>query len=88
MLSGKQGGSMSQVKRDLEEHEDLLVAIDALGIEEKALVYDEESDEVSSTEDEQASKDFYARAFKEWADGNLTGDAKDIFDAVTAAIEE
>jgi hypothetical protein len=78
---------MSQVKRDLEEHQDLLVAIDALGIEEGALVHDEESDEVSSAEDEQASKDLYARAFKEWADGNLTGDAKDIFDAVTAAIE-
>ena len=28
---------MSQAKRDLEEHEDLLTAIDALGIEEKAL---------------------------------------------------
>jgi hypothetical protein len=78
---------MSQVKRDLEEHEDLLSAIDAIGIEEKALVHDEASDEVSSAEDEQASKDFYARAFKEWAGGNLRGDAKDIFDAVTAAIE-
>jgi hypothetical protein len=78
---------MSQVKRDLEEHEDLLSAIDGIGIEEKALVLDEASDEVSSAEDEQASKDFYARAFKEWADGNLKGDAKDIFDAVTAAIE-
>jgi hypothetical protein len=31
---------MSQVKRDLEEHEDLLMAIEALGIEEKALVHD------------------------------------------------
>jgi hypothetical protein len=78
---------MSQVKRDLEEHEDLLAAIDALGIEEKALVLDEESDEVSSANDEQANKDFYARAFKEWAAGNIKGDAEDIFDAVTSAIE-
>ena len=39
---------MSQVKRDLEEHEDLLMAIEALGIEEKALVRDEDTDEVSS----------------------------------------
>jgi hypothetical protein len=78
---------MSQVKRDLEEHEDLLVAIDMLGIEEKALILDEESDEVSSADDEQANKAFYARAFKEWADGNLTGDAEAIFDAVTAATE-
>jgi hypothetical protein len=79
---------MSQVKRDLEEHEELLVAIDMLGIEEKALILEEQSDEVSSAEDEQANKNFYARAFKEWADGKLKGDAKDIFDAVAAAIEE
>ncbi len=78
---------MSQVKRDLEEHEDLLMAIEALGIEEKALVHDEDTDEVSLAEDEQANKDFYARAFNEWAKGNIAGDAQDIFDAVTAAIE-
>src|SRR5256885_3878401 len=67
----KAGGSMSQVKRDLEEHEDLLMAIEALGIEEKALVHDEDTDEVSSAEDEQANKNFYARAFNEWAKGNI-----------------
>jgi hypothetical protein len=74
---------MSHVKRDL----DLLVAIDSLGIEEKALVLDEDTDEVISADDEQANKDFYARAFKEWAAGHISGDADDIFDAVTAAIE-
>jgi hypothetical protein len=79
---------MSQVKRDLEEHEDLLTAIDALGIEEKALVHDEDTDEVSSAEDEQANRNFYARAFSEWAKGNLAGDVQAIFDAVTAAIED
>jgi hypothetical protein len=78
---------MSQVKRDLEEHDDLLSAIDVLGIEEKALVLDEDTNEVISLDDEQANKDFYARAFKEWAAGNISGDAEDIFDAVTAAVE-
>jgi hypothetical protein len=78
---------MSHVKRDLEEHEDMLAAIEALGIEEKALILDEDTDEVSSAEDEQANRQFYARAFKEWAAGNIDGDAQDIFDAVTAAIE-
>jgi hypothetical protein len=87
MLSGKQGGSMSQVKRDLEEPEDMLGAIEALGIEEKALILDDDTDEVSSAEDEQANKEIYARAFKEWAAGNIDGDAQEIFDAVTAAIE-
>jgi hypothetical protein len=78
---------MSQVKRDLEEHEDRLAIIERLGIEEGALVLDEDTDEVSSADDEQANKDFYARAFKEWAAGNISGDAEDIFDAVTSAIE-
>ena len=78
---------MSQVKRDLEEHEDRLAIIERLGIEEGALVLDEDADEVSSADDEQANKDFYARAFKEWAAGNISGDAEDIFDAVTSAIE-
>ena len=78
---------MSQVKRDLEEHEDRLTIIDRLGIEEGALVLDEDADEVSSADDEQANKDFYARAFKEWAAGSISGDAEDIFDAVTSAIE-
>ena len=78
---------MSQVKRDLEEHVELVDAIESLGIQEKALVLDEDTDEVSSAEDEQADKAFYARAFKEWAAGNIKGEAQDIFDAVTAAIE-
>jgi hypothetical protein len=78
---------MSRVKRDLEEHEDMLAAIEELGIEEKALILDGDTDEVSSAEDEQANKEFYARAFKEWAAGNIDGDAQEIFDAVTAAIE-
>ena len=78
---------MSQVKRDLEEHVELVDAIEALGIQEKALVLDEDTDEVSSAEDKEADKAFYARAFKEWAAGNIKGEAQDIFDAVTAAIE-
>jgi len=34
-------------------------------------VHDEDTDEVSAVEDEQANKDFYARAFNEWAKGNI-----------------
>ena len=47
---------MSQVKRDLEEHEDRLAIIERLGIEEGALVLDEDADEVSSADDEQADQ--------------------------------
>ena len=59
-------------------HEDRLAIIERLGIEEGALVLDEDTDEVSLADDEQANKDFYARAFKEWAAGNISGDAEDI----------
>jgi hypothetical protein len=78
---------MSQVKRDLEEHEGRVALIEGIGIEVGALVLDEDTDEVNSADDEQANKDFYARAFKEWAAGNISGDAEDVFDAVTSAIE-
>jgi hypothetical protein len=37
--------------------------------------------------DEQASKNFYARAFDEWAGGNVVGTAREIFDSVTAIVE-
>jgi hypothetical protein len=44
-------------------------------------------DEVTVANDDQAKKDFYARAFQEWAEGNIDGTAQEIFDAVTAILE-
>jgi hypothetical protein len=53
----------------------------------KALVQDDGLDEVTVAGDDQAKKDFYARAFQEWAEGNVEGTAQEIFDAVTTLLE-
>jgi hypothetical protein len=68
--------------------EDRLAALEEMGIEEKALIYDEASDKLSVSTDETAVKDFYARAFQEWALGNVEGTAEEIFEAVTVLLED
>ena len=40
------------------------------------------TDEVSASSDEAAIKRLFARAFREWAEGNVEGTAQEIFDAV------
>jgi hypothetical protein len=62
--------------------------LEELGIEEKALVYDEAVDKISVSKDDAAAKDFYARAFQEWSLGNVEGTAEEIFDAVTMLLED
>jgi hypothetical protein len=71
-----------------EAYEERLATLEEMGIEEKALVYDEAANEISISEDEAAIKDFYARAFQEWALGNVEGTAEEIFDAVTILLED
>lgn len=60
--------------------------LEEIGIEEKALIYDEQSDKLLLSDDAAAIKDFYARAFQEWSLGNAEGTAEEIFDAVTFLI--
>ncbi len=57
------------------------------GIEENALEHDEFTDEVSASSDEDAVKRFFARAFHEWAEGNVQGTAKEIFEGVVALLD-
>jgi hypothetical protein len=71
-----------------EAYEERLATLEEMGIEEKALVYDEAANDISISEDEAAIKDFYARAFQEWALGNVEGTAEEIFDAVTILLED
>jgi hypothetical protein len=71
-----------------EAYKERLATLEEMGIEEKALVYDEAANEISISEDEAAIKDFYARAFQEWALGNVEGTAEEIFDAVTILLED
>jgi len=68
--------------------EERLAMLEEMGIEEKALIYDEAGDKLSVSTDETARKDFYARAFQEWALGNIEGTAEEIFEAVTLLLDE
>jgi hypothetical protein len=77
---------MSPVKRS-EGYAERLAILEDLGVQEKALVQDDGLDEVTVTNDDQAKKDFYARAFQEWAEGNVEGTAQEVFDAVTTLLE-
>jgi hypothetical protein len=77
---------MSPVKRS-EGYAERLAILEDLGVQEKALIQDDGLDEVTVANDDQAKKDFYARAFQEWAEGNVEGTADEIFDAVTILLE-
>jgi hypothetical protein len=78
---------MSEAARKSDELEDRFVTLENLGLEERALQYNRAADTVTVVGDVQASKNFYARAFDEWAGGNVVGTAREIFDRVTAIIE-
>jgi serine protease inhibitor len=69
-----------------EPDEELLVALEEMGIEEKALIYDDASDKLSVSEDQIAIRDLHARAFQEWALGNVEGAAAEIFEAVASLV--
>jgi hypothetical protein len=71
---------MSPVKKNDAEQERLAV-LEEIGIEEKALVYDEDGDKLLLSDDAAAIRDFYGRAFQEWSLGNVEGTAEEIFDA-------
>jgi hypothetical protein len=73
---------------NIDPEEERLAALEEMGIEEKALIYDEAGDKLSVSTDETAIKDFYARAFQEWALGNVEGTAEEIFEAVTVLLED
>ena len=64
-----------------------MAILEDLGVQENALIQDDGLDEVTVANDDQAKKDFYARAFQEWAEGNVEGTADEIFDAVTILLE-
>jgi hypothetical protein len=75
-------------KSELQAQLDRITAIEAIAIEVKAVEYDELNDETTSTEDEAAEMQLFAKAFQAWADGKIGGTAEDIFDAVNAVLED
>jgi len=77
---------MNPIDQD-DAYEDRLVVLEELGIEENALEHDEFTDEVSASSDEAAVKRFFARAFREWAEGNVQGTAQEIFDGIITLLD-
>jgi hypothetical protein len=79
---------MGVAKHMLQEHEDRLSFIEAIAVEQKALVYDADKDETSSNEDPDADMEAYASVFRAWADGKIKGTPDEIFEAIKAVLEQ
>jgi hypothetical protein len=75
-------------KRELQAQLDRIAAIEAIAIAVKAVEYNETDDETTSNDDMEADMQVYAKTFQAWADGNISGTAEDIFDAVNAVLED
>jgi hypothetical protein len=60
---------MCAARNALDEHENRVAAITAIAIEAKALSLDKGADEITPTDDPNAEKVVYAKAFQAWADG-------------------
>ena len=78
---------MGMAKRELQEHEDRRAMIESIGIDLKALVQDETTDEVTSADDEEATKEAYAKVFRDFADDKITGTATEVFEAAKEVLE-
>jgi len=78
---------MSAAKNVLDEHENRVAAITAMAVEAKAFALDESADESNLTDDPNAEKVVYAKAFQAWADGRIEGTAEDIFETVQEVLE-
>jgi len=77
---------MGNAKRMLEEREGLDDMIQLIAIETGALELNEDTDEVQSNLNQEADRETYARVFRAWADGKISGDAEEIFQAITDAL--
>ncbi len=78
---------MGAAKNILDEHEDRVAAITAMAIEAKALILDASGHEPNSTDDPNAERVVYAKAFQAWSDGRIEGTAEDIFETVQEVLE-
>jgi hypothetical protein len=84
----KAGVVMSIVKRHLAEHEERLVLIEEICIDEGALVLDPAADEVYFSADDDAYKNAYVTVFQAWAKGTIKGTAEQVFDATKSILED
>jgi hypothetical protein len=79
---------MSIVKRHLAEHEERLVLIEEICIDQGALVYDDATDEVFFSVDDEAHRNAYVGVFQAWAKGTIKGTAEQVFDATKSVLED
>jgi hypothetical protein len=70
-----------------EEHEGRVATITTIAIEAKAVTRSESDAEINPTNDQDAEKIVYARAFQAWAEGRIDGNAEDIFETVQEVLE-
>jgi hypothetical protein len=78
---------MSTVRSVVDGYASRRAAIIAIGLEVKALMFDQDAGDIMSTEDPAAERLLYAKAFQAWADGKIGGEAEDIFELVQEALE-
>jgi hypothetical protein len=74
---------MGYAKRMLDDRDEMIRKI---AVETGALELNEDTDEVGSSFEEEADRETYARVFRAWADGKISGTAEEIFQAVTDAL--
>jgi hypothetical protein len=79
---------MSIVKRHLAEHEERLVLVEEICIDQGALVYDIDSNDVFFSADEAAYKSAYVAVFQAWAKGTIKGTAEQVFNATKSILED
>jgi len=70
-----------------DEHEGRVATITTIAIEAKAVRRDEGGEETNPTNDQDAEKLVYAKAFQAWAEGKIGGNAEDIFETVQEVLE-
>lgn len=78
---------MSTAKTVYDEHESRVATITTIAIEAKAVTRSESKAEINPTNDQDAEKMVYARAFQAWAEGRIGGNAEDIFETVQEVLE-
>ena len=78
---------MSIVKRHLAEHEERLVLIEEICIDNGALVYDDVTQQVFFSADDDAYKNAYVNVFQAWAKGAIKGTAEQVFHATKSILE-
>jgi hypothetical protein len=78
---------MGTAKTVYDEHEGRVATITTIAIEAKAVTLSEGEAEINPTNDQDAEKIVYARAFQAWAEGRIGGNAEDIFETVQEVLE-